>query len=298
MSLWKHYHIAESIPDALAALISSPSPVSLVAGGTDLLLELDQGHRAPVASLVDVTRIPELTRLEIQDGQLFIGAAVPVSTVSASRLVREHAQAVAEGCDLIGGPQVRNAATLGGNVAHALPAADGMIGLVALDSIALVADKDGIHPRSMLSLFRGPGQSTLEPGKELLVGFQTSLGQTDQASAFKRIMRPQGVALPILNLAVWLERDESRIRKIRVAIGPAGPTPQRAGAVEEFLTNVDFNPANLAGASTILRATMRFRTSPFRASAEYRYHIIESLFIDTITTAWERSGMKRSLHDN
>ena len=298
MSLWKHYHVATSIEDALDALANSPQPVSPVAGGTDLLLELQQNHHAPVTSLVDLTRIPELTCLEIRDDHLFIGAGVPVSTVSESALVRKHAQAVAEGCGLIGGPQVRNTATLGGNVAHALPAADGMIGLVALDAVALVADHAGMQRRSMLSLFLGPGQSALVANREILVGFEIPLIQSGQASAFKRVMRPQGVALPILNMAAWLEREGGRIRQVRVAVGPAGPTPQRAGAVEAFLTNVDFNPANLAGASAILRSTMRFRTSALRATSDYRYQISESLLIDTLTAAWERSGDERTSYES
>ena len=172
MSLWKHYHIATSIDDALEALASAPQPACLVAGGTDLLLELQQGHHSPVESLIDLTRIPELTCLETRAGALFIGAAVPVSSVSQSGLVVKHAQAVAEGCGLIGGPQVRNTATLGGNVAHALPAADGMIGLVVLEAVALVADQAGVHERSLLSLFHGPGVSALLPNRELLVGFR------------------------------------------------------------------------------------------------------------------------------
>ena len=290
MSLWNHYHTATTIQDALEALALSPQPACLVAGGTDLLLELQQGHHAPVHTLVDLTRIPELNRLEIQDERLFIGASVPVSCVSDSTLVLQHAQAVAEGCALIGGPQVRNSATLGGNVAHALPAADGMIGLLALDALAVVADQAGCREVPILNLFRGPGDSTLIQGKELLVGFSIALQQVNQASAFRRVMRPQGVALPILNMAAWVERDGDRLKQVRIAVGPAGPTPQRAMALENFLIGTVFNQANLEGAAELLRTTMRFRTSPYRSTAEYRYQIGEILLEEVLTAAWERAG--------
>jgi xanthine dehydrogenase FAD-binding subunit len=290
MSLWKQYHIATTIDDALEALAISPQPVCLVAGGTDLLLELQQGHHPPVHTLVDLTRIPELNRLEVRDDRLFIGASVPVNCISESPFVLANAQAVAEGCALIGGPQVRNAATLGGNVAHALPAADGMIGLVAMDAVAVVADRTSCREVPILSLFIGPGQSSLISGKELLVGFYITVHRPNQASAFRRIMRPQGLALPILNTAVWLERDGNLIKQVRIAIGPAGPTPQRAMALENFLNETVFNRANLDGAKELLRTTMRFRTSPYRSTADYRYEVGEVLIEEVLTAAWVRSG--------
>src|SRR5512135_1277103 len=111
MSYWNHYFLAFSIDEALTALASAPGTACPVAGGTDLLLEIQQGRRAAVDTLVDVSRIPELQRIEVEDNHLFIGAAAPVCAVTESGLVRRHAAAVAEACDLIGGPQVRNTAT-------------------------------------------------------------------------------------------------------------------------------------------------------------------------------------------
>ena len=103
--------------------------------------------------------------------QIFIGAAVPVSQITQSPLIKEHAMAVAEATGLIGGPQVRNSATLGGNVAHALPAADGMISLVAMDAMAITFSSSGYSKKKILDLFKGPGESTLA-NNEILVGFE------------------------------------------------------------------------------------------------------------------------------
>ena len=296
MNTWKHYYLAHSIEDALGALRSSTGPARPIAGGTDYLLELQQGQHPPVDTLVDVTAIPELTCLEVRGGELFIGAGVPVSQVTGSPLVCKHAQAVAEACGLIGGPQVRNTATLGGNVAHALPAADGMIGLVALDAqveVASMDDSGAIQPsrRPILSLFAGPGESTLLPGREILVGFYLPNCKPGQASAFARVMRPQGVALPVLNLAIWLAREGDRIADIRIAAGPAGPTPRRATEVENCLSGVRFNTVLLTQAVMLLEQTTRFRTSPRRATAEYRRHLVGALFENVFTTAWERAGL-------
>jgi CO/xanthine dehydrogenase FAD-binding subunit len=290
MDLWQHYLRPENITAALQALSSAPGPACLIAGGTDLMLDLQQGRHAPVHTLVDVTAIPEMTALEIRPGELYIGAAVPLSYIAGSALVLEHAQALVESCNLIGGPQVRNMATLGGNVAHALPAADGTIALMALNTQAEIADLENRRRVPLSALFIGPGQSALKTGQELLVGFSISLRTPHQGSAFKRIMRAQGIALPILNLSVWLERQADRIADVRVAVGPSGPTPRRIIPVEEALYGQMLNPASCSHALEVLLDNVHFRTSPYRASAEYRQHLVESLLNDTLQVAWQRAG--------
>lgn len=290
MPTFKNYFLPDTIQKALRALHEAPGPVSLIAGGTDLLLDLQQGRHAPVDALIDVTDIPELKMLELQGEQTYIGAAVPLRTIAASALVREHAQALSEACSLIGGPQVRNTATLGGNVAHALPAADGTIGLLALGAQALVADLQGMRQAPLATLFLGPGRSALKAGQEMLVAFLLPKRQLGQASAFSRIMRPQGVALPILNMAIWLERKDDCIADIRIAVGPGGPTPQRALAAEEFLRGKPASDGVLDQALTEMLETMKFRTSPHRASSDYRRHLCGVLLREVFAIAWGRAA--------
>ncbi len=289
MSTWSNYILAQSISEALDALANAPGPAIPVAGGTDLLLDIQQGRHSPPNTLVDLTQISELNCLELRADMLFIGAAVPLRVITESSLVKEHALAVSEACGLIGGPQVRNSATLGGNVAHALPAADGMIALCALDAQAEVASPGGIRLQPMLSLFKGPGETTLDLTREFLVGFHIRVRQPGQASAFDRIMRPQGVALPIINLAAWLERDGERVRDIRIAVGPSGPVPQRASILEDCLRGQVYSPAVLTKAIGSIRTSLRFRSNPQRASALYRYQLCEVLLDDVIGMAWKRA---------
>src|SRR5689334_17707063 len=133
MNLWQNYIRPKNLTEAMDAFANAPRPLLPVAGGTDLLLDLEQGHHPPVQTLIDVTSIAELSLLELRGSELFIGASVPVNRIVHDPLAVCNAQALTEACDLIAGPQVRNVATLGGNVAHALPAADGTIALLALD---------------------------------------------------------------------------------------------------------------------------------------------------------------------
>jgi xanthine dehydrogenase FAD-binding subunit len=290
MNLWQQYIRPARLTQALQALADAAGPVLPIAGGTDLLIDLQQGRHPPVHTLVDVTSIAEMAVLEVRGKEFFVGAAVPVNRIVHDPLACAHAQALTEACNLIAGPQVRNVATLGGNVAHALPAADGTIALLALDAQVEIASLAGNRRIPFAELFVGPGESSLKHGEELIVGFYLPLCEQGQASCFKRIMRPQGVALPILNLAVWLERAGGTIRQIRIAVGPGAPTPWRATAAENELLGKEFNQKTFDAGLEAILAQVGFRSSPRRASAGYRRQLVTPLFRDTLETAWARAG--------
>jgi xanthine dehydrogenase FAD-binding subunit len=289
MNLWQEYLRPTNLSQALKAFAEAPGPILPVAGGTDLLLDLEQGRHSPVHTLLDVTSIAEMTALELRGDELFVGAAAPVNRIVLNPLVVAHAQALTEACNLIAGPQVRNVATLGGNVAHALPAADGTIALLALNAQAEVAGIAGTRRIPFKDLFLGPGKSSLKHGEELLVGFDIPLSQKGQASCFKRIMRPQGVALPIINLAIWLERKDNLFSQLRIAVGPGGPTPWSGTEAEKALIYKPLNDETFNIAVEALLQQVGFRSSARRASSDYRRHIVVSLFKDVLETAWLRA---------
>jgi len=290
MNLWQEYKRPASISEAIQDLTSASGSVKPIAGGTDLLLDLKQGRHAPVHTLIDLTFVPEMTALELRGDELYIGAAVPANRIALDPLTGTHAQALVEACDLIAGPQVRNVATLGGNAAHALPAADGTIAMTALDAQAEVAGVSGTRRMHFTSLFLGPGKSALNKGAELIVGFYLPQTKKGQASCFKRIMRPQGVALPILNCAVWLDREKDIVKDIHISVGPGAATPFRATEAEKTLRGQPFNEETFARTLESLLGQAHFRTSARRASSDYRKHIIGGLFRDTLEAAWSRAG--------
>jgi len=224
--------------------------------------------------------------LEIRGGEIFVGASVPHSKITKSKIVQDHANALAVACGLIGGPQVRNTATLGGNVGHALPAADGTIALTALDAEAEVASLEGCRRVPLEQLFAGPGKSTLDPRGELLVGFYVPLKESNQASVFKRIMRPQGVAIAILNTAVWLQRDNDIIADVHISMGPSGPVPRRLREIEDVLKGLVFSEESLNKGVAKVVEDANFRTSRHRSSKEYRYHMAGVLLVETLSMAW------------
>lgn len=296
MAFWENYHQPASVGDALDQLRRYAGAARVVAGGTDLLLDLQQGRHPPVAALVDVTRIPEMTTVDVVDGLIYIGAAVTHTAIVASPLLAQHATCLVESCGVIGGPQVRNAATLGGNVAHALPAGDGTLALVALEAEAQIATMPQppasgpqLEWRPIGSLYQGPGKSAVDPTRELIVRFRLRPCGPGEASAFKRVMRPQGVALPILGLAAWVRVAEGVVDEVRLALGPAGPTPLRAARAEAYLTGLPLAPEVLPQLADLVLQDARLRTSPHRATAEYRRELILPLLQRALTLAVRRA---------
>jgi carbon-monoxide dehydrogenase medium subunit len=270
MTLWKHYHIANSVADALKVLSEAPGEAQIIAGGTDLLLDIQQGRHPLVHTLVDVNEIQEMKAIEVRGEELFIGAAVPHKKINASNLVNEHCRALSIASGMIGGPQVRNTATIGGNIAHALPAADGTIALMALDASAVVANHSGYRKVPIASLFKGPGISSLDKINEILVGFYVGLKKPGQCSGFRRIMRPQGVAIAILNMAVWISRDRDHVDDVRIAVGPSGPVPRRMSQTEKSLREKTLTKDAIQNSYGYLLNEAQFRTSKYRATKLYR----------------------------
>jgi carbon-monoxide dehydrogenase medium subunit len=296
MSLWQDYYTPTTIAEALQIRSRYGHDAQFVAGGTDLILDLQQGNHPPLAALVDVTTIEHLNEIRAEEGYVVIGAAVTHSAVEASPLVRQHGAALAESCSVVGGPQVRNVGTLGGNVAHALPAADGTIGLLALRAevqVCTLGESGGVGAEwlPLLAIFAGPGQSKLEPN-QLLAAFRFPLLAPRAASAFDRIMRPQGVALPILGVAAALALDEDRRRVTDacIAIGPAGPIPFRAAEAEAALLEAAaYSEAAVEAAVQAALAQAELRTSKHRASKEYRREVLAVLLRRVLQRAFARA---------
>jgi carbon-monoxide dehydrogenase medium subunit len=289
---WQAYHRPATVEEALSLLHQYAGKAQVVAGGTDLILEVQQGTHAAPAALVDVTAIRGFDAVAVEGGTVVVGAAVTHAAIESSPLIRQHGTALAESCSVVGGPQVRNVATLGGNVAHALPAADGTIGLLALDAEVQVCSwVDGEVSsvwQPLLTIFAGPGKNRLAP-HQLLGAFRFSVCPAHSGSAFDR---PQGVALPILGVAARVTLDDTgvRARAATIAVGPAGPIPFRATESEAVLLAAPkLGPPAIEAAVAAAQQQAELRTSKHRASKEYRHELIAVLLRRVLTAAIERA---------
>jgi carbon-monoxide dehydrogenase medium subunit len=289
MRRWEQYRTPEHLADALAILREPGGSAAIVAGGTDLLLDLQQERHPAVKTLVDVSRVGEMLKVSERAGWIEVGAAVPLNEIIRHPLVRANADCLVEASGLIGGPQVRNVATLGGNVAHALPAGDGTIALLALGSEALLAGMDGTGWQPLETLFNLPGKPSFDRAHDILVSFRFPAKRPDEASAFYRIMRPQGVAIAILNMAARIRfAADYTVLEAALAVGPAGPRPLRARAAEAALLGRKLDESTLEDTVAALLSEVELRTSPHRATAEYRRHLLLMLLRRTLLGAERR----------
>jgi carbon-monoxide dehydrogenase medium subunit len=291
MPLWNEYHLPTSVEDAVALLTRYDGKARVVAGGTDLILDLQQGNEHPVEALIDVTRITGLNVIHEDNGTITIGCGVTHNQIVESQLLHQKATALVEASYVVGGPQVRNVATLGGNVSHALPAADGTTALNALDAEVEVASYTGRRWIPFTSLFLGPGKSAIDSTREVLVAIRFPVGQDGilSYSASSRIMRPQGVALPIMNMAVRVRVIDDRIVEAAIAVAPVAPTPFRCKQAEAFLTGKSATSESIEMAIDVLLSECKPRTSPRRATAEYRREVLPVLLRRTLSKAFDRA---------
>lgn len=296
---WDAYRIPTSLDDALELLAHYDGRARIVAGGTDLLLDLKSdyrdGQREHYAALIDVTHISGACEIREDDGWIVVGCGVTHAQVVASPLMQSRATALYEAGSVIGGPQVRNVATVVGNIAHALPAADGLIALLVLGAEVEIRNSK-LEVRnwlSLASLYLGPGKSVVDPTRELITAIRFRPTGSCEASAFTRVMRPQGVALPILAMAarvkLAIRNAQSTIEDLAVSAGPVAPTPFRARHTEDFLRGKVLDDATLTQATRILLNEATPRTSAHRATKEYRCELLPTMLREVLTRAVDRA---------
>ena len=293
-SAWQNYHSPTSVGDALALLQEYAGNARVIGGGTDFLVETRRGLHRPFEAIVDATRIDGLDQISEEDGYIVIGCGVTHSRIIRDPRVRAHATCLAESCGVIGGPQVRNVGTLAGNVAHALPAGDGTIGLLALDAEAEVASRDGKRWVPVRDSFVGPGRSVIDRRREVLTRLRFKPAKMREGSAHHRVMRPQGLCLPIVTMAARLRLDDAgNIDAITIGMGPVGPVPWIAEPAMKLLTGGPPSAEACAAAAELILGEVTLRTSKYRATSDYRSTMIRTWLPAIIDRAAKRAEASR-----
>ncbi len=289
MVYWKDYFTPKSIEESVKILTRYKGTARMIGGGTDLLLEIQQGHRPKVDALVDPTHITGLDGISEEDGYLVVGAGVTHTVIVNDPRMEQHATCLVESCGVIGGPQVRNVATLAGNIAHALPAGDGTIGALAMGAELQVASSEGVEWVNMETTFAGPGESTIDPTRMMIARIRFKPTGDNEGSSFRRVMRPQGVALPMIAMAARLSLDGEKIAASRIAIGPAGKVPFLAVRAMEFLKGRDACDNVFRKAADMALSEVNLRSSRHRATMEYREEMIRIQLPITLKKAFDRA---------
>jgi len=252
----------------------------IVAGGTDLVVRLkEMDMPSKPLALLDVTRIEEMRGITQVGDDIRIGAATSISEISTSPLIESSARALAQGARWLGSPQIRTVATIGGNVVNALPAADTSVPLVVLGAHARVVSADGERVLLVEDLFRGVGESAIDPTREVVTEFIVKADSPPScASAMVRMAKRKAFTLPVLSVAVRIELDEQaeRFRTARIVAAPVAPVPWRARRAEEALDGREVTSSSLEEAAELARDDARPGSS-LRAGAAYRRDMVAVL---------------------
>ena len=275
---WEEYLVPTSLEEALVMLKEYEGQARVIAGGTDLMIQLKKKEMT-VKCLVDVTHLDELKGIELRDGFIRVGACVTHQELASSGLLREQAAALAEGASRMGSPQIRNVGTVGGNIVNALPAADTVVPLMALDAEVEVVSNKGVRRDPLGGVCLGPRQCTVDSTAEIMTGVWFRALGSNQGSAFERLAKRRALALPILNAAavVTLNDGGDAFQNARLSIGPVGPTPARAFEAEESLRGSPVEPQAIATALELAAQEAQPRTNPVRGSQEYRQEMVKVL---------------------
>ncbi|MEG6522484.1 FAD binding domain-containing protein [Desulfotomaculum sp. 1211_IL3151] len=270
----KDYVLATSVAEALEVLKTYDGKARVIAGGTDVLLDLNAG-KLSVDCLVDVTRVAELKKLENMAGQIVIGAAVTHSEVKKSDLIQSNAPLLADASGSVGSLQIRNTATVVGNVLNAQPAADAAVALVALGAEVEIQDPSGTTYRPVQELYAGVGKTTIDCTRQVVTAVKFPALKPGQGSSFVRLAQRGALALPMLNVAVVLSLQEEKIEWVRIVMAPVAPQPLRASMAEKVLQGQVVTTELISSAAKAACAESSPRDSAIRGSAEYRKEVLE-----------------------
>ncbi len=297
--MWHTYHAPVTVAEALELLARYGDACRLIAGGTDLILELERGAR-PQKILIDVSRIPELSRIETryaapsassistaqvaqgapQPEEIILGAGVTHNQVVASAEVVAHAFPLARACWLVGAPQIRNRGTVAGNLITASPANDTITPLWAMEATVTLASRErGERALTFDQFFLGVRQTALRPD-EMLVRIHVPALKPNERGTFLKLGLRQAQAISVVNVAVVIEfnaeqpqqatrRMQQYVARARIALGAVAPTIIRAAAAEAYLAGKELTDEVIVTAAELAAAATR-PISDIRGSAEYR----------------------------
>lgn len=286
------YRKAVSVAEAAALLAADPFAIP-IAGGTDVLVKLREGHRA-CASLVDIHGLAELKPITLEpDGTLRVGAGATFTEIIESDLVRRYAPVLAEGASWVAGPQIRNVGTVGGNICNGSVCADSVPPLLVLDALLELQGPEGVRRIPLRGFHTGPGRVARGHAEIMTAVLVPCAPQAGfGASSIKYAMR-QAMDITTIGCSAAVLVRGGRFEQLRLAFSVAAPTPVRCPEAEAAGTGREADDATIAAVQQALENDVKPRDS-WRAPADFRLHICRELAGRAIRLAVERAGGSRA----
>ncbi len=241
------YFAPETLREALQLLGKHGNRIRVLAGGTDLVRNMNLEFKVP-DNILWIGKLG-LEYVRSQEGVIHIGAATRMQTAGASRLLQDKAAALAQAAGKMAAPPVRSLATLGGNICNASPAGDAICAMLALGAEVELRSSLGKRTLLLEDVFTGPGKTVLKAG-EMLTEIRIRPTGRNEGSAYAKVGRRQALTLAVLNAAARVKLDtKGNCVDVRIAIGSAAPTPVRAVKAEALLRGEPFTQEAIARAA-------------------------------------------------
>jgi CO/xanthine dehydrogenase FAD-binding subunit len=265
------YVAPKSLADAISALGKSNGSARLLAGGTDLIDQMRMGRYQPKL-VIDVKKIPELTRLDASVSGLRLGAAVPCRLINASAEIARDYTALKDSTHIIGGIQIQNRASVGGNLCNSGPAADSTPSLIALGAVCVIVGPQGTREVPVAQFCTAPGKNVLQPG-EMLVELKFPAPAANSGSAYERFIPRYEMDIAVVGVgaAVTLDAAGEKIIAARIGLGAVGPTPIDAASAVATLIGQPATKDSLERAADAARA-LATPINDMRGTVEFRKH--------------------------
>ena len=273
--MWEKYFTPNSIENALQLLAEHGEEARLIAGGTDLIVEVERGLRSPRA-VIDISRIPGLDEIKQDDQKrLHLGPMVTHNQVVASRMCIDRAFPLVRACWEVGAPQIRNRGTIAGNLVTASPANDTIPPLWAMNASLSLQSVRGSRTVPLPEFFTGVRQTVLEPDEMVVDIFFEPLDD-DQVGTFLKLGLRRAQAISVVNVAVVLNMLGDSVTHAHITLGSVAPTIVRAENAERFLAGKVLTRDVRARAAELAAQTIA-PISDIRGSAEYRRYMAATL---------------------
>jgi carbon-monoxide dehydrogenase medium subunit len=283
------YHAPKTLAAATALLAEHNGTARILAGGTDILVQLREGLREADV-VVDVKHIPELMQLDYGAATgLRLGASVPCYRIYDDAKVSAAYPALSDSARIIGGWQIQSRASIGGNLCNSSPAADSTPSLIVLNAKAQIVGPAGNREVPIQDFCTAPGRNVLKPG-EMVVSIAFPAPAPRSGSAYERFIPRNEMDIAVVGAASWLQLSApgDKIEAARIAVGAVAPTPKFAEAASQSLLGQAPSEAAFAKAGELARQVASPITD-MRGTAEYRMHLVGILVKRTLTKAVERA---------
>lgn len=286
--MYKFDFVGPRTPEEAVATLSERGPGGkLLAGGTDLLLQV-KARAAKPSYVVDLSRVSDLDRIDYRPGEgIWIGSMVRLRTIQQSALLNERFGLIVDGAKLVGSIQIRNLATIGGNLCNAAPSADVSPPLIAAGARAEILGPSGSRTISFGEFFLGPRRTVVQPN-ELLLGVWVPEPSVGFGGNYLRHTPRKEMDIAVVGVGSAVTVHDGVCVDARIALGAVAPKPIRAQKAEAALRGQKLSEDLIAEAARIAASEARPITD-VRGTAEFRQHIVGVLTRRTLATAWERA---------